>query len=98
MTKIITRIIFVFVATAFCLLLGAFIGGRVITPPGSIGWDALGNMLGGAFLGGLAGFLGAIVIVFKVPSGKLTRWNLIATLGLTLEVIFLLAGKYFDWW
>jgi hypothetical protein len=53
---------FVLGTTFWCIVGGGFLGGRILTPPGAMGWDALANVLGGMMVGGLLGLILSIIL------------------------------------
>lgn len=72
------------------LISGALLGGRILMPEGSMGWDALANMLSGAFFGALIGLLAAGLGVRKWQACQLKKANLLALSGLILMISLLL--------
>ncbi len=84
---ILFKTLFVVGTTLWCIVFGAFIG-RMVTPPGGMGWDALANALGGMMLGGLLGavvslllavFLrGRALLMAYVASGSIFTLTLLA--------------------
>ncbi|MFQ5639148.1 MAG: hypothetical protein ACE5IR_14290 [bacterium] len=88
-----SKALFVFGVAVFCVILGAPLGAKLLTGPGSMGWDALANMLAGAFLGLLFGGLAGIIIAVKLKTKHITRGNLFVFAGIALEILAIFLAK-----
>lgn len=60
--QILFKILFILGTIFWCIIVGGFLGGRVFTSPGEMGWDALANALGGMMLGGVLGLIISVIL------------------------------------